>query len=109
MLIAAALAGGQRGVRAIGQWVHEHAEALVAEVDPPRGRLPSTTTLRRALRAVDVAALEGRVARFVAGLPAAPPPAATAPWVGQALDGKAVRGAQRHGAAPAPGQPGAPR
>jgi predicted transposase YbfD/YdcC len=97
-LIAAALASGQRGGRAIGQWVREHAAALAATLEPPGGRLPSPTTLRRALRAVDADALEARVARFVAGLPTPPPPAATAPWVGQALDGKAVRGANRHGA-----------
>jgi predicted transposase YbfD/YdcC len=94
-LIAAALASGHQNLRAIGQWVEEHAAELVAVLDPPRGRLPSTATLRRALRAVDVAALEGCLAALAAGLPA--PPAA-APWRGQALDGKAVRGANRHGA-----------
>jgi predicted transposase YbfD/YdcC len=102
-LITAALASGQRGGRAIGQWVTEHAAELVEALDPPRRRLPSPATLRRALRTVDVVALEARIAGFVAGLPAAPPAGSAAhparPWVGQALDGKAVRGANRHGAA----------
>jgi len=95
-LIAAALASGQSNLRAIGQWVAEHAEELGAALVPPRGRLPSTATLRRALRAVDVVALEERLARFGAGLPA---PMPTGPWQGQAIDGKEVRGANRHGAA----------
>ena len=95
-LIAAALASGERSVRAIGQWAAEHAEEVVAALAPPRGRLPSTATLRRALRAVDVVALEQRLAAFAAGLPAGSP--AAGPWRGQAVDGKAVRGANRHGA-----------
>jgi predicted transposase YbfD/YdcC len=101
-LIAAAMASGERNVRAIGQWAAERADELVAALAPPRGRLPSTATLRRALRLVDAAALEERLARFLAGAPPPPPaePApAPAPWIGLAIDGKAVRGANRHGAA----------
>jgi predicted transposase YbfD/YdcC len=94
-LITAALASGERNVRAVGQWVAEHAEELIAALAPPRGRLPSTATLRRVLRAVDVEALEQGLAIFAAGLPAA---SAADPWRGQAVDGKAVRGANRHGA-----------
>lgn len=101
-LIAAALASGERNVRAIGQWVGEHADELLVLLAPPGHRLPSTATLRRVLRAVDVAALEQQLAAFSDGLPAptrpAPPAARAAPWVGQAVDGKAVRGANRHGA-----------
>ena len=97
-LIAAALASGERNLRAVGQWVGEHREELLAALDPPPRRLPSTATLRRALRAVDVAALEQRLAAFSAGLPDRSPARATGPWIGQAVDGKAVRGANRHGA-----------
>jgi len=97
-LIAAAVVSGQRSVRAIGQWVQEHADELVATLAPPRGCVPSTDTLRRAVRRVDADALEERLAGFLAAVPSPPPPPATAPWVGQALDGKAVRGANRHGA-----------
>lgn len=104
-LIAAALVSGQQGMRAIGQWVAEHAEELQPLLDLPVGRVPSAATLRRAARAVDLAALEAQMAAFVAGLPAAPlpseettAPAPGLPWVGLALDGKAVRGANRHGA-----------
>jgi predicted transposase YbfD/YdcC len=52
--------------------------------------------LRRALRALDVTALEERLTQFTQTLQV-PPPAATAPWQGQAVDGKAVRGAQGYG------------
>jgi predicted transposase YbfD/YdcC len=109
-LLGAALLSGQRNVRAIGQWVAERREALCALLEPPRGQLPSVATLRRALRDVDVVALERQVAAFAQGLPgprdAASPAAPVAPrppetprWVGLAVDGKAVRGANRHGAA----------
>jgi predicted transposase YbfD/YdcC len=93
-LIGAALVSGQQGMQAISQWVAEHAEELCALLRPPRRRLPSDSTLRRALRALDLAALERRVGGFVAGL-AAPDAGAG----GLAVDGKAVRGASMHGAA----------
>lgn len=97
-LLAAAMVSGASNVRAIGQWVAEHADDLIVLLAPPRGRLPSTATLRRALRLVDVAALEACLACVADELrPMAP---STAPaWQGLALDGKAVRGANRHGAA----------
>ena len=86
-LVAAALASGERNLRAVGQWVTEHADELVAILDPPRGRLPSTATLRRALRAVDITALERCLATLAAGPPARE--TAATPWAGLAVDGKA--------------------
>ena len=107
-LIAAALVSGQQRLRAIGQWVAEHAEDVGPLLGLPPERVPSAATLRRAVRAVDLSALEAQIADFVAGLPTPPPPrlgptGATPPpvapgGVGQAIDGKAVRGANRHGA-----------
>jgi predicted transposase YbfD/YdcC len=104
-LVAAALVSGQRGGRAIGQWVHEHGPSLGPRLGLPPARVPSAATLRRTIRAVDLGALETRLGCFVAGLPPVPPPAprpgqpppAAPPWLGHALDGKAVRGANRHG------------
>jgi predicted transposase YbfD/YdcC len=95
-LISAALLGGQRNGRAIGQWVEHHRLELLTTL--PIRRLPSPSTLRRALRTLDVAVLEARLAQFSHSLDRAQPPAATAPWQGQAVDGKAVRGANTHGA-----------
>lgn len=97
-LISAALLGGQRTGRAIGQWVDEHTVELLTRLPIPQKPLPSPSTLRRALRTLDVAALELRLAQFAQDLDPAPPPPDTAPWQGQAVDGKAVRGAQAHGA-----------
>lgn len=88
VLIAAALASGQSHGRGIGQWVREHAEVLRDTLGWHSQHWPSEATLRRVLRDLDVVALEACVQRV------APP---RAPVVGQAIDGKAVRGARRHG------------
>lgn len=94
-LIAAALVCGQR----TGQWVDEHTVELMHQPWVPHRPLPRPSTLRRALQALDVTALEARLAAFSAHVAARTPPAATAgPWQGQSVDGKAVRGANGHGA-----------
>jgi predicted transposase YbfD/YdcC len=93
-LVGAALVGGARGMEAVLRWVAERQEELVRQLQPPRGVLPSGSTLRRAVRALDCAALEQRVRAFVAALPAVAPPR----WQGLAIDGKSVRGARAHGA-----------
>jgi predicted transposase YbfD/YdcC len=105
-LIAAAVVSGQQGMRGMGQWVAEHGEELGPLLGLAPGRVPSAATLRRAVRAIELAALEAQIATFVAALPAPLAPAggtsagaAPLPWVGQAIAGKAVRGANRHGAA----------
>jgi predicted transposase YbfD/YdcC len=64
-------------------------------------RLPSESTLRRALRYVNVEELERHMAEFDEELAAARPApctAVTGGWEGQALDGKELRGANTHGA-----------
>ncbi len=98
-LIAAALVCGHRSGRAIGQWVSEHRLELKTQLPIPNRPLPSTSTLRRALQTLDVELLEHRIAHFVTGLDHLSPTAPTAgAWHGQAVDGKAIRGANRHGA-----------
>lgn len=98
-LITAALVGGERSGRAIGQWVHEHGLELLTQLPIRQHPLPSTSTLRRALQAIDVERLELRVAQFVHSLDQRNPPRPTSgTWHGQAVDGQAVRGANRHGA-----------
>lgn len=102
ILIAAAIASGQQGVRAIAQWVREHADEVGPAVGVAVGRVPSEATVRRTLHALDAATLETALAAFTQTLPAPPAgeeePGAASPWVGLALDGKAVCGANRHGA-----------
>src|SRR5919202_3109058 len=97
-LISAALVCGQRTGRAIGQWVTEHTTELQQELGLPAQPLPSTATLRRALRSLDVTALEARLTQFTQDLPAPPSPPTNRHYQGQAVDGKAVRGAQAQGA-----------
>src|SRR5712692_6577059 len=63
-LVSAALASGQRHGRAIGQWVSEHKDDLAEELGRVGQPLPSEATLRRAVRAVNVAALEEQVGHF---------------------------------------------
>jgi len=102
-LVSSALGSGERSGHGIASWVAEHASALLVWLHPERGRLPSESTLRRALRQVDVAALEQRVAQYTCPIAVASEPhsAVISPageiLQGQALDGKAVRGACAHG------------
>jgi predicted transposase YbfD/YdcC len=94
VLISAALVSGQTHGRGISQWVREHAVTLRAGVQWEARHWPSEATVRRTLRHVDIAALEARLGQI-----AVPPRAGAAPGqlVGQAIDGKTVRGARAHG------------
>lgn len=95
--IASAILCQQRSVAAIAQWVHQHQQLLITAFQPARQRVPSEATLRRALRYVDVHALE----QHVAAVPHTPPDTVTIPPPpgarGHAVDGKYVRGAGTHG------------
>ena len=94
-IIGAALASGQRTIRAIGQWSHEHRDDLVATLKPRNDRLPSTITLYRALRAVAPSAFESVVGSFIEHQEAAG--IERGRWRGQAIDGKTLRGVLAHG------------
>jgi predicted transposase YbfD/YdcC len=87
------MASGEKTVRAIGQWVKEREAQLIEQLEPPGGRLPSVSTLYRALRTVDLAALEAVIGASVAPEPKTEPAALR----GQSLDGKTHRGALSHG------------
>ena len=91
-LIACAMVSGQVNGRAIAQWVREHAEELMLHLQPSRDYLPSESTLRRALRLVDVTSLEHAIAALAAG---ADQEAPAVPAL--AGDGKVVRGTGRAG------------
>lgn len=102
-LVAAALASGQKTVNAIAGWVHEHADELGDTLHPPNGRLPSGSTFYRAVRAVDLVALEAQLSNWAKPLAVETATSATLTTPagqllhGQALDGKEVRGSQAHG------------
>jgi hypothetical protein len=57
-LVSSALGRGERSGHGIATWVAEHTSALLVWLRPERDRLPTESPLRRALRPVDVAALE---------------------------------------------------
>lgn len=103
-LITAAIASGHKNMAAICQWVHEHGIELRVALNPAKGRLPSYATLRRAIIAINVDALEQQVATHNQALDqddAAPGSLIGADgtvWRGQSADGKDVRGASAHGA-----------
>lgn len=90
-LIAAALASDQPHGRAISQWVHEHAPELAEVLVAADGRIPSEATLRRALQAVDVVALDACLQTLW------PAQRSAADLVGIAIDGKEVCGLRAHG------------
>ena len=95
-VIASAMLSHQRGAAAIAQWAQRHAATLLAAFQPAKGRLPSESTIRRALQRVDRAALERQLAQFQP--PVVPAPSQPAAGVaGYAIDGKHVRGAGVHG------------
>jgi predicted transposase YbfD/YdcC len=95
-VIAAALLCQQRGASAIAQWAQRHATTLLTAFRPVKGRLPSESTIRRALQRVDIAALERQIAQMEPPLPPGPPSSPDGP-AGYAIDGKHVRGAAAHG------------
>jgi predicted transposase YbfD/YdcC len=104
-VISAALISGQATPRGIAQWVRERKQALLAQLRPAKGRLPGASTIYRALRKVNRKQLEMQVAGHNQGLD--DDDAVTGGVTvangellrGQAVDGKAVRGANKHGLA----------
>jgi hypothetical protein len=98
-LIAAALLAGQRSLTAMAQWLLQHKDELIETLKPRRTCLPSLSTLRRVLCAVEIATLEARLAAYMQTLDQrdlAPGSVITQSGErlqGQALDGKTVRGA----------------
>ena len=102
-ILTAGLASGYKTPGAIADWMQEHAEELLDQLKPAKGRLPSLTTLWRALNKVKQEEVEQQVAEHNQALdredaPATRVEAANGELLqGQSLDGKEVRGASAHG------------
>jgi predicted transposase YbfD/YdcC len=101
-VISAAIAAGCTTPHAIAQWTALHASVLQATLGLGTRRLPSESTLIRALRTIDVSALEATMAHFADQTASRmPPPTIACPngerLDGQAIDGKALRGVARQG------------
>ena len=104
-IISAALVSGQATPRGIAHWAREHKQALLAQLQPAKGRLPGASTLYRVLRQVNRGQLETQVAAHNQALDDDDAVTGGVTAVngellrGQAVDGKAVRGANKHGSA----------
>jgi len=102
--VTAALLSGQVTGSAIAEWVAEHAQEIAAFLRMKVRGAPSHSTVRRAVRYVDVEALERVTAEHNQALerekqaPGRVAGAVGQPLRGQAIDGKEVRGARAHGA-----------
>ena len=93
-LTVAAMLSGARTLQAVAQWGRERREddpALLEQLGLPPGRSPCVATLHRVFKALDVAAFEQALGRWLVATGVAPDAAV-------ALDGKTLRGAG-HGVA----------
>jgi len=83
-LFTLGVAAGNRGFLAIGDWLKAHHDQLVALFEPPQGRLPSYSTIRRTLLRLEYQAYSGCLSKFFG----------IQPMAGEtiALDGKVLRG-----------------
>jgi len=63
-LFTLAVAAGNRGFLAIGDWLKAYHDELVVLFQPPKDRLPSYSTIRRALLRLDYREYSARLSRF---------------------------------------------
>lgn len=102
-IVCCALLSGCSTGSAIADWAANHAFEVAAWLGIPLRAVPSHSTLRRALRYVDIEALQRQVSRYVGALGEAHDPQGTIadtdglPLRAVAVDGKEVRGASAHG------------
>lgn len=83
-LCTLAVAAGNRGFRAIGDWLRGYHDELGALFQPPKGRLPSYSTMRRTLLRVEYQLYSACLSRFFGIQPL--------PRETIATDGKVLRG-----------------
>jgi len=84
-LTVVAVLAGLRGPAAIAQFGRDHGPALAHALGFRRGKTPAQSTLSAIFRALDAAALEAALSRWLLARRAAG-------WEAIALDGKALRG-----------------
>lgn len=100
-LIGAAMASACQTPAAIARWIKEHHDELLAALPPTLVRLPCESTIRRTLACVDASRLDAALTLLPTPVPPAPvqevPADPATSLVGQAIDGKSVRGVTRDG------------
>jgi hypothetical protein len=100
LIVGWAMLCGQKVVRGMAEWAQTHAPLILEALGEGLPRVPSESTLRRALRHIDATQLAAEVTAFGQDRGAAMRQTAeqTEGWRGQAVDGKELRGANKHGA-----------
>ncbi len=83
-LFTLAIAAGNKGFLAIGDWLKAYTDELVTLFQPPKNRLPSYSTIRRVLLHLDYRQYSACLARFFGIEPL--------PGETIATDGKVLRG-----------------
>lgn len=83
-LFTLAVVAGNRGFLAIGDWLKAYHNELVALFSPPKGRLPSYSTIRRTLLRIEYPVYSACLSRFFGVQPL--------PGETLATDGKVLRG-----------------
>jgi len=100
-LISAAMASASQTPTAIARWITEHRDELLAALPPAVIRLPCESTIRRTLSSVDASLLDAALSKPPTQVAPAPAqqaaPASSTPLLGQAIDGKNLRGVGRDG------------
>ena len=96
MGVSAALAAGKRKLSEISDWVKGHHAEIQQAWERSIERMPSYATVRRVVLCVDILKLEAAIAAYSQSLSdstgTVQPPAEELPLVGQAIDGKTLRG-----------------
>jgi hypothetical protein len=83
-LFTLAITAGNRGFLAIGDWLKVYQTELIELFNPPKGRLPSYSTIRRVLLSLDYQQYAAALANFFEIKPL--------PGETLAVDGKVLRG-----------------
>ena len=88
-MVFLAMVSGENSLRGIGAWLEEQRWRLKKIFGYRRDDMPSYSTIRRALQAVDVVELEKKLAEWAKALSNSDPSIA---WAGIAIDGKYLKG-----------------
>lgn len=95
-VVSAALAAGKRKLSEISDWVKGHQAEIQQAWERSIERMPSYATVRRVVFCIDILKLEVAIAAYSQALndstATVQPPAEESPLVGQAIDGKTLRG-----------------
>ena len=92
-LTTCAMLCGARSLYAAAQWGRDHGGEVVQALGFRRAQTPCVATLHNVLKAIDAAAFEAALARWLAQ---AQPPATGGQPKAVAIDGKSLRGSQGH-------------